>query len=139
MLSLLLMDLFQFWSRRCRLWSNMISDLQKLWFTNQRRKLFKGSCEKKSYMQKLNSIETYMKKRRILQHAMFVISKISKQLKGAQKEESWWNSYEVKKHWKGTWIRRKKMIDYETCNFCDFNSIRLWKSEIHISKYIDIV
>ena len=29
-----------------------------------------------------------MKKRRILQHAMFVISKISKQLKGAHKEES---------------------------------------------------
>ena len=49
-------------------------------------------------MQKLNSIETYMKKRRILQHAMFVISKISKQLKGAHKEESCGNSYEVKKH-----------------------------------------
>ena len=39
-------------------------------------------------MQKLNSIETYMKKRRILQHAMFVISKISKERKGAHKEES---------------------------------------------------
>ena len=35
-----------------------------------------------------------MKKRRILQHAMFVISKISKQLKGALKEESCENSYE---------------------------------------------
>ena len=45
-------------------------------------------------MQKLNSIETYMKKRRILQHAMFVISKISKQLKGAHEEESCENSYE---------------------------------------------
>ena len=45
-------------------------------------------------MQKLNSVETYMKKTRILQHAMFVISKISKQLKGALKEESCENSYE---------------------------------------------
>ena len=35
-----------------------------------------------------------MKKRRILQHAMFVISNISKQLKGALKEESCENSYE---------------------------------------------
>ena len=31
---------------------------------------------------------------KILQHAMFVISKISKQLKGAHKEESCENSYE---------------------------------------------
>ena len=45
-------------------------------------------------MQKLNSIETYMKKRRILQHAMFVISKFSKQLKGTHKEEACENSYE---------------------------------------------
>ena len=35
-----------------------------------------------------------MKKRRIFQHAMFVMSKISKQLKGAHKEESCENSYE---------------------------------------------
>ena len=45
-------------------------------------------------MQKLNSVETYMKKKRIVQHAMFVISKISKQLKGALKEELCENSYE---------------------------------------------
>ena len=73
-----------------------------------------------------------MKKR---QHAMFVISKISEQLKGAHKVESCENSYVVKKHWKGKLIGRKKMIDYETCNFCDLNSIRLWRSEIHILKY----
>ena len=35
-----------------------------------------------------------MKKRRILQHAMFVISKISKQHKGTLKEDSCENSYE---------------------------------------------
>ena len=35
-----------------------------------------------------------MKKKRILQHAMFVISKVSKQLKGTLKEESCENSYE---------------------------------------------
>ena len=44
-------------------------------------------------MQKLKSLETYMKKR-ILQHAKFVISKSSKQIEGAHKEESYENSYE---------------------------------------------
>ena len=35
-----------------------------------------------------------MKKRRILQHAKFVISKSSKQIEGAHKEESCENSHE---------------------------------------------
>ena len=56
---------FEVWciSLLCRKWLSKILDLQTLWFINQQRKLFKYSCEKKSYMQKLNSIKTYMKKR----------------------------------------------------------------------------
>ena len=56
---------FEVWciSLLCRKWLSKILDLQTLWFINQQRKLFKNSCEKKSYMQKLNSIKTYMKKR----------------------------------------------------------------------------
>ena len=72
---------------------------------------------------------------------MFVISKISKQLKGAHKEElcGKWKFLWSEEALKGDMNKEEKMIDYETCNFCDFNSIRLWKSEIHISKYIDFV
>ena len=130
---------FEVWciSLLCRKWLSKILDLQTLWFINQQRKLFKYSCEKKSYMQKLNSIKTYMKKRMTYNMLSLWFQKFQDNLKvHIQKNHVkiyifLWNQFQkLPKIFMNSFEEalegemNMEESDYETCNICDFNSIR---------------